>query len=68
MIFTLGLAGPQWPAPRHPKAAYCRAASCPPLLFPQHPHHHERFTYKYQGLDTRLTGVEKAEAVKALLA
>ena len=28
---------------------------------------HERFTYKYQGLDQRLTGVEKAEAVKALL-
>jgi uncharacterized protein (DUF1501 family) len=29
---------------------------------------HERFTYKYQGLDMRLTGVEKAEVVKALLA
>jgi uncharacterized protein (DUF1501 family) len=29
---------------------------------------HERFTYRYQGLDMRLTGVEKAEAVKALLA
>ena len=28
---------------------------------------HERFTYRYQGLDMRLTGVEKAEAVKALL-
>ena len=29
---------------------------------------HERFTYKYQGLDMRLTGVEKAKVVKALLA
>ena len=29
---------------------------------------HERFTYKYQGLDMRLTGVEKANVVKALLA
>jgi uncharacterized protein (DUF1501 family) len=29
---------------------------------------HERFTYRYQGLDMRLTGVEKAEVVKALLA
>jgi hypothetical protein len=29
---------------------------------------HERFTYKYQGLDMRLTGVEKADVVKALLA
>ncbi len=29
---------------------------------------HERFTYKYQGLDVRLTGVEKAEVVKAILA
>ncbi len=29
---------------------------------------HERFTYKYQGLDQRLTGVEKASVVKALLA
>jgi uncharacterized protein (DUF1501 family) len=29
---------------------------------------HERFSYKYQGLDVRLTGVEKAEVVKALLA
>jgi uncharacterized protein (DUF1501 family) len=28
---------------------------------------HERFTYKYQGLDQRLTGVEKATVVKALL-
>jgi len=28
---------------------------------------HERFTYKYQGLDQRLTGVEKAQVVKALL-
>ena len=29
---------------------------------------HERFTYKYQGLDMRLSGVEKADVVKALLA
>ncbi len=29
---------------------------------------HERFTYKYQGLDMKLTGVEKAEVVKAILA
>jgi uncharacterized protein (DUF1501 family) len=29
---------------------------------------HERFTYKFQGLDQRLTGVEKAHVVKALLA
>jgi hypothetical protein len=29
---------------------------------------HERFSYKYQGLDVKLTGVEKAEVVKALLA
>lgn len=29
---------------------------------------HERFTHKYQGLDVRLTGVEKAEVVRALLA
>jgi uncharacterized protein (DUF1501 family) len=29
---------------------------------------HERFSYKYQGLDVRLTGVEKADVVKALLA
>ena len=29
---------------------------------------HERFTYNYQGLDVRLTGVEKAEVVKAILA
>jgi uncharacterized protein (DUF1501 family) len=29
---------------------------------------HERFSYKYQGLDVRLTGVEKAEVVKAILA
>jgi uncharacterized protein (DUF1501 family) len=29
---------------------------------------HERFSYKYQGLDVRLTGVEKAEVVKAVLA
>ncbi len=29
---------------------------------------HERFTYRYQGLDQRLTGVEKASVVKGLLA
>jgi hypothetical protein len=29
---------------------------------------HERFTYRAQGLDFKLTGVEKAEVVKALLA
>jgi uncharacterized protein (DUF1501 family) len=28
---------------------------------------HEKFTYKYQGLDMKLTGVEKAEVVKAIL-
>jgi hypothetical protein len=29
---------------------------------------HSRFTYRYQGLDQRLTGVEKADVIKALLA
>jgi hypothetical protein len=29
---------------------------------------HQRFTYRYQGLDQRLTGVEPAKVVKALLA
>jgi hypothetical protein len=29
---------------------------------------HERFTYKYQGLDGKLTGVEPARIVKELLA
>jgi hypothetical protein len=29
---------------------------------------HERFTYKFQGLDQRLTGVEPAKVIKALLA
>lgn len=29
---------------------------------------HERFTFRFQGLDQKLTGVEKAEPVKALLA
>ncbi|MGV3722015.1 MAG: DUF1501 domain-containing protein [Actinomycetota bacterium] len=29
---------------------------------------HERFTYKYQGLDQRLTGVEQAHVIKDLLA
>jgi Protein of unknown function (DUF1501) len=29
---------------------------------------HERFTYRYQGLDQKLTGVEKATVVKSLLA
>lgn len=28
---------------------------------------HERLTYKHQGLDTRLTGVEKAEVMRAIL-
>jgi hypothetical protein len=28
---------------------------------------HERFTYRYQGLDQKLTGVEKATVIKALL-
>jgi hypothetical protein len=29
---------------------------------------HERFTYKYQGLDFRLSGVEKARVVEEILA
>jgi hypothetical protein len=29
---------------------------------------HERFTYKYQGLDQKLTGVEKATPIQALIA
>ena len=29
---------------------------------------HQRFTFKYQGLDGRLTGVEPARVVKELLA
>lgn len=29
---------------------------------------HERFTYKFQGLDARLTGVEHAQVVKGILA
>ena len=29
---------------------------------------HSRLTYRYQGLDQRLTGVEKAEVIKPLLA
>ena len=29
---------------------------------------HERFTYRYQGLDQRLTGVEQAKVIKELLA
>jgi hypothetical protein len=29
---------------------------------------HSRFSYRYQGLDQRLTGVEKAEVIQALLA
>ena len=29
---------------------------------------HERFSFKFQGLDQRLTGVEGAQVVKALLA
>ncbi|HCN30862.1 MAG TPA: sulfatase, partial [Verrucomicrobiales bacterium] len=31
-------------------------------------YNHERFTFKYQGLDQRLTGVEPAKVVKALVA
>ena len=29
---------------------------------------HQRFTYRYQGLDQKLTGVEPARVVKELLA
>jgi hypothetical protein len=29
---------------------------------------HEKFTFRYQGLDQRLTGVEAAKVVKALIA
>jgi hypothetical protein len=29
---------------------------------------HERFTYKFQGLDQRLTGVEKQKVVTEILA
>jgi hypothetical protein len=29
---------------------------------------HERFTFRYQGLDQRLTGVEPAKVLKELLA
>ena len=29
---------------------------------------HQRFTYRYQGLDQKLTGVEEAHVIKALLA
>jgi hypothetical protein len=29
---------------------------------------HEQFTYRYQGLDMKLTGVEPAKVVNALLA
>ena len=29
---------------------------------------HERFTYRYQGLDQKLTGVEPARVIKELLA
>jgi hypothetical protein len=29
---------------------------------------HERFSYKFQGLDQKLTGVEHAKVIKALLA
>ena len=28
---------------------------------------HERFTYRYQGLDQRLTGVEKASVIKEMV-
>ena len=30
--------------------------------------HHERFTFKHQGLDNRLTGAEEAHPIKALIA
>ena len=30
--------------------------------------HHERFTYKYQGLAMKLTGTDPSKVVKALLA
>ena len=29
---------------------------------------HSRFSYRYQGLDQKLTGVEKAEPIRALMA
>ena len=29
---------------------------------------HEKFTFKFQGLNARLTGVEKAKGVKEILA
>ncbi|MFY7952842.1 MAG: hypothetical protein ACOVT5_10065, partial [Armatimonadaceae bacterium] len=29
---------------------------------------HDRFSYKYQGLDQRLTGVEPAKVIPALMA
>jgi len=29
---------------------------------------HERFSYNYQGLNVRLTGVEKADPVQAIIA
>ncbi|HEY4261276.1 MAG TPA: DUF1501 domain-containing protein [Schlesneria sp.] len=29
---------------------------------------HEQFTYRYQGLDQKLTGVEPAKVIKELLA
>ena len=29
---------------------------------------HQRFTYRYQGLDQKLTGVEPAKVIKELLA
>ena len=29
---------------------------------------HQRFTYRYQGLDQKLTGVEPAQVIKELLA
>jgi hypothetical protein len=28
---------------------------------------HQRFTYRYQGLDQRLTGVEKASVIKEMV-
>ncbi|MGV3662168.1 MAG: DUF1501 domain-containing protein, partial [Prosthecobacter sp.] len=29
---------------------------------------HDRFTYKFQGLDQKLTGVEQRKVIKALVA
>lgn len=31
-------------------------------------YHHEQFTFKYQGLDQKLTGVEPSKVIKELIA